>query len=123
MSGTKYLFDTNTLINFFKGNPALQPFINVPLCISIVSVIEFLSFPRIENEHKILLDIFLKKADVIDLTLNNTALIDRVIIIRSTYRLKLPDAIIAATALHTDSILISNDGDFKKLYPLKIITY
>lgn len=123
MNGIKYLFDTNTLINFFKGNPALQPFLNVPICLSVVSVIEFLSFPKINEEHKTLLDVFLKKAEVVDLNLSNKILIKIIIDIRSTYKLKLPDAVIAATALHTNSILITNDGDFKKLDRLKIITY
>jgi predicted nucleic acid-binding protein len=46
-------------------------------------------------------------------------IIERAIQIRKKTRIKLPDAIIAATALANDFILLSdNDNDFKKVEPL-----
>jgi len=123
MSGIKYLFDTNALIGFLTGNTTLQPYTNRPLGISVVSIIEFLSFPRITDEHKMLLDLFLHKAEVIDLDWHNTALIKEVTRVRSMYKLKLPDAIIAATSLHTNAVLVTNDHDFKKIGILQIATY
>ena len=123
MSGAKYVFDTNVLISFFNGSPTLQPFSNAPIYLSVVSVVEFLSFPKIEDAEKKLLYAFLQNVKVIDLSLNDTALIETITSVRRTYRLKLPDATIAATALRLNAALITNDGDFKKLNYLKIITY
>jgi tRNA(fMet)-specific endonuclease VapC len=49
-------------------------------------------------------------------------IVEKCIYIRKNYRLKLPDAIIAATALVHDATLISdNDKDFKRITDLKYI--
>ncbi len=42
---------------------------------------------------------------------------------RKDYRLKLPDAILAATAISNKSDLITNDKSFKKLQELTVITF
>lgn len=49
----------------------------------------------------------------------NEAIIKSAIQIRKVTHIKLPDAIIAATAIHNDYILLStNDNDFKKVISL-----
>ena len=47
------------------------------------------------------------------------SLIDRVVILRAQHRLKLPDAIIAATAIERAAILITEDRQLQKLPSLK----
>ena len=123
MSGINYSFDTNALIHFFKGNPNLRKFIDGSVCLSIIAVIAFLSFPGIKEEDKILLSAFLKEVEVIDLTMDNTALLQTITQLRSTYKIKLPDAIIAATAMHQQAILITNDKHFTSISSLQTITY
>ena len=54
MSGINYLFDTNTLINFLQGNAKLKEYSHVQASISIITFIEFLSFPKITSEDKTL---------------------------------------------------------------------
>lgn len=46
-----------------------------------------------------------------------------VIELRSKYSIKLPDAIVAATANYINQPLITADSDFKKLEELGIIYY
>jgi tRNA(fMet)-specific endonuclease VapC len=123
MSGTKYLFDTNTLISFFNGDPGLQPFSQAPILLSVISVIEFLAFPKITDEHKALFNAFLKKSEVIDLTSGSTAFIETIINVRRLYKLKLPDAIIAATAIYKNATLISNDKHFQNINTLSVLNF
>ena len=50
------------------------------------------------------------------------SIIAKAILIRKSYKLKLPDAIIAASAVVNDYTLIAdNDKDFKKVKELKYI--
>ncbi len=49
-------------------------------------------------------------------------IIERTILLRKAQKIKLPDAIIAATALvHNLTLITRNTGDFSKITGLKII--
>ena len=62
---------------------------------------------------------FIKMVEIIGI---DAKIVEKTIYIRKTYKLKLPDAIIAATALVYDYTLISdNDKDFKPIKALKYI--
>jgi hypothetical protein len=52
MNGIKYLFDKNALINFPDGLPQLQPFAAESICVSVISVIGFLSFASLDEEDR-----------------------------------------------------------------------
>ena len=56
-----------------------------------------------------------------DLQSSNTTLKNKIIEIRNTYRLKLPDAIIAATAIINNAILVTADNDFKRVKELELM--
>lgn len=123
MSGTNVVFDTNALINFFNGHPALQQYINSSLFISVLSIIEFLSYPKITQADKIMLFQFLKNVKIVDLRSSDTTFIQQISTVRSNYKIKLPDAVIAATALSKNAILVTNDRDFTKIISLTVSTY
>ena len=124
MSGSNYLFDTNALISFLQGNPQLNKFVSATsLGISIISVLEFLSFNGVpEDDKKLLLD-FMKKVRLFELNLHDLQLIDTITSVRISYKLKLPDAIIAGTAIRFDAVLITNDKDFAGIPSLNILTF
>ena len=115
MSGIKYIFDTNALISFFQGNPGLQHFIFEPIGISIISVLKFLSFPNINAAAKELLFDFLKEVEVFELKKDNEALISIITALRIESKIKLPNAIIAGTAMYNNAILITTDKGFSKI--------
>jgi predicted nucleic acid-binding protein len=70
-------------------------------------------------EHYQLLSSFIKDATVVDLTEN---IVDSTIDIRKKYKTKLPDAIIAATAIVHNMILITrNITDFKIVKNLQVV--
>jgi predicted nucleic acid-binding protein len=110
--GTQYLIDTNTLIDaqMKKIPPRGMDFIasikNENFTVSFVSYIEFLGYKNITLESKE----FIALANVIEI---NKAIIDACINIRINYKIKLPDANIAATALVNNFTIISrNESDF-----------
>ena len=85
------------------------------VCVSVISKIEFLAFPQITRNDKEIFYNFLKIVDIIDLQSSDEILIDSIIHLRQEYKLKLPDAIIVATAKVSDSILLTRDKELLKL--------
>ena len=60
---------------------------------------------------------------MIDLTTKNTTLIYRIIEIRQQYRLKLPDAVIAAMTIHHVASLITAEREFAKVNTLTVVSW
>jgi len=99
MSGIKYLPDTNIIIGLLKGRePAVNALkgINITDCgYSAVTRMELLGFPGITPEEERAIHNLLERMTHLSLT---PMVEDLTIQIRRQHRLKLPDAIIAATA-------------------------
>jgi predicted nucleic acid-binding protein len=88
----------------------MNPIIDAVANISVITKIEVLGFRMTKNEHEKLLEDFMHDAVVLAL---NDLVIDKTIQIRREHKIKLPDAIIAATALVYDFTLITrNTTDF-----------
>jgi predicted nucleic acid-binding protein len=86
--------------------------------VSVVTKIEVLGFNAPDHHYKTLSD-FINDATVLDLTNN---VVEASIDIRKKYKTKLPDAMIAATALVYDLVLISrNTSDFDHIDGLKVL--
>jgi predicted nucleic acid-binding protein len=120
--GTGFLIDTNTLSDYFSeklpenGLDFIDAIVNDNPQISIMTRIESLSFlsPQIEIYRS-----FVGYATVFDLTED---IILRTIALRRSRRIKIPDAIIAATALEYDLTLIThNTSDFQGIPNLKLL--
>jgi predicted nucleic acid-binding protein len=80
--------------------------------VSVISKMEFLGFPFTEQEKRQAID-FMGCAEIIKL---NDEIVQRVIDIRQEKKIKLPDAIIAATAMEYSAVLITrNTKDFNSL--------
>jgi hypothetical protein len=109
MSGSRYLLDTNAIVALLQGNTHLIQLLQNAswIGISVISQIEFLVFPGLVESDRQLFQEFRQRVDVIDLTTNNAALIHKIIEIRQQYRLKLPDAVIAAMAICDSASLIT----------------
>ena len=120
-----FTLDTNCLIYYFKGEKKivelLQKLIseNTALFISIVTKVEILSYPEITAREIEIFNEIMKNIILIDF---DDKLSNFVIEIKRKYKLKLPDAVIGATALYTNSTLITrNLKDFSKIKELKIL--
>ena len=108
----RYLIDTNAIIDAQMGKipdngmEFMATIINKEFLISFVSYIEFLGYKNISSQS----EAFISLANVIEI---NKDIIDRCIALRKSKRINLPDAIIAATALTQNLIIVSrNTKDF-----------
>jgi predicted nucleic acid-binding protein len=112
----RYLLDTNTIIYLVNGRLAL-PLPDGKYSVSIITEIELLSFSGIsaQEDHKIRDLLFLLER--IQLT---DAVRDETIRLRRNNKLKLPDAIIAASALTQDVVLLTNDHAFSSINGLLV---
>ena len=124
MEQPQYLIDTNIVIDYLgnklpaSGMDFMHTVIDVVPNVSVVTKIEVLGFNAPEQHYKTLSD-FINDAIVLDLTNN---VVEASIEIRKKHKTKLPDAIIAATAIAYDLVLISRDtSDFKNIEGLKVI--
>jgi predicted nucleic acid-binding protein len=119
MSGDSILADTSLIINLFNGVKEIEELISGrSLFISVISEIEVLSFPNITPSEKTLIKDFLSGCYIIDM---EPAIKEITIEIRSKYKVKLPDAIIAATAIYFDLPLFTMDKGFKKIADLQAV--
>ncbi|MCX9075052.1 MAG: type II toxin-antitoxin system VapC family toxin [Candidatus Methanoperedens sp.] len=119
----KYLIDTNVLIYFLQGDkPAVSFFkkiINDELYISLINKIEVLSFPDLSDEEEKSINQFLLNFVTLDV---DNAVAEETIRIRKKYRLKLGDALICATSIMHDTVLVSrNEQDFSRVKELKFL--
>ncbi|MBP5982587.1 MAG: type II toxin-antitoxin system VapC family toxin [Fluviicola sp.] len=124
MEQTQYLIDTNAVIDYLgnKFVTSSMDFMNTIIDavpnVSVVTKIEVLGFNAPEQHNRLLVN-FINDATVFDLTDN---IVEASIEIRKKHKTKLPDAIIAATALVYDLVLITrNISDFKNIDGLKVI--
>ncbi len=112
----RWLLDTNAIIYIQKGlvNEALP---ENDICLSVISRIELLSFPNLTPHDKNILNEFLTNYEVIPLSPEVEAL---TIEMRMKNKLKIPDAIICASAIISDSVLISNDKGLLQIPDLHV---
>ena len=109
------VLDTNIVLYHLSGRLA-EPLPSDRYSVSVISVIEALSYPRIdEAERNDILD-FLNHVDVVDVSMAIALDSAR---LRRTHHLKTPDAIIAATALSLGAELVTNDRDFEGVSDLR----
>ncbi len=125
MSGNRYLLDTNAIVALLQGNAQLLQLLQNSdwIGISIISQIEFLAFSGLGQNDRQLFQQFLQRVEVIGLVSINTGLVDKIIEIRQQYRLKLPDAIIAAMAIQNSASLVTADQEFTKVTILTVINW
>jgi predicted nucleic acid-binding protein len=124
--GTRFLLDTNTIIYMCNGTlpqnaiDFLREEVKNGVQVSIISEIEALSweFPSIEQEH--IMTIFINGSDIVNLS--RPIVLKTIELRKVRKKMKLPDAVIAATALVHDFILVSrNDSDFKRIPGLRYL--
>lgn len=118
----RYLLDTNAVVSLLRGNTSLIQILQKAtwVGISVVTELEFLSFPGLVSQDELLFQQFKNRVEVIDLQSSDVKMISRIIEIRRSAKVKLPDAIIAATALENDATLVSQDMGFSRMDMLSV---
>lgn len=122
--GKKYLLDSNVVIDYLDSKlpkdrmEFINDIVNDIPNISIISKIEILRFNAPHKVYSILTD-FIDSCKIYNL---EDEIIEKTIVLCKKHKIKLPDAIIAATAITNNYILISrNTTDFNKIMELKVI--
>lgn len=123
--GQRYLLDSNTVIDYIADLHSeyvkkwLNQIVDDEINVSIINKIEVLSYnPDKDDNYSTLVDFF-DCANIFNL---NNEIVDATIKLRQKRLTKLPDAIIAATALTHDFTLITrNTKDFKRIEGLKVV--
>jgi tRNA(fMet)-specific endonuclease VapC len=125
MSGNRYLLDTNAIIALLQQDSNLVQLLQDAewIGISVISQIEFLAFSGLQETDIKLFRQFLQRVEICDLSSQNESLINQIILIRQQHRLKLPDAMIAATAKSQSATLVTRDVQLSRLNDLKVVDW
>ena len=126
MNGNGCLLDTNAIIQFLKGNAELVSLLADAdfIATAIIAELEYFSFPRLGEEDLQLYQAFRSRIHVYDVPSDDPMFTQLVVNARKRNGMKLPDAIIAATARANDLAILTADDHFKKLKsPWKVRLY
>lgn len=118
--GIKYLWDTNTVIYYLQKQflPSAEQYMDSILaeyqpCISASTEIELLCWKAMNENDLVVLKSFIADSVVFEL---EKEVKDKTVNLRLNHKIKLPDAIIAATAIvYNLSLLTRNVSDFQKI--------
>lgn len=120
--GQRFLIDTSAVIKYLTrefSEDALSLMDNAlssEYKISFVTQIELLVFNTTVYNDILIREQFVEASDIVYI---DEGIIDKAIYIRRETNIKLPDALIAATAMFYNYMLVStNDNDFNKVIPL-----
>jgi predicted nucleic acid-binding protein len=124
MGRMKYVYDTNIFIYYLADDITVnswftEEFLNLhEILVSPIIRIELLSFVGLSKEEQQSIEDLLSQFNTVSLL---REIENQTIQIKRQYKIKLPDAIIAATAINQDAFLVTrNVGDFKGITGLKI---
>ena len=111
----KTLLDTNAIL-YLLGGCLVEPLEPGEYFASVITEIELLSYPSLNVEAERQIRALLSEIGLVELTppIRNTA-----IQLRRQYELKVPDAIIAGTALVLDAEILTNDPHLLRIPGLR----
>ncbi len=120
----QYLIDNNAISNFFSGlftekgmDFMAEVFDQTPI-ISVITEIEALSWINPDKSKEQIVKAFVQDSSVLGLT---PAVVSQCIHIRRSRKIKTPDAIMAATAIVHNLVLITSDSYFNNIAGLQVI--
>ena len=116
MNGNGFLLDTNAIVQLLKGNAELAKVVSEAdfIATSVIAEMEFLSFSELSENDKMLFRAFKSRIEVYDVPSDDPELMQLVVDSRIKFSLKLPDAIIAGTAMRHGLTVLTADDHFKK---------
>jgi predicted nucleic acid-binding protein len=121
MSGNRILLDTNIVLYLLSGDETIADILNESIIfISFITELELLGYNDLSAEELIKIEGLLTDATVIDI---NSDIKKIVIKLRKSNKIKLPDAIIAATSHFLNIPLLTSDKEFSKLADMNILLY
>ena len=86
-------------------------------CISVITEIELLSYPSLQESEKTNILNLLQEIDIVNF---NESIKYQTIELRKKYNLKIPDAIIVSTAFYKNAMLVTNDKKLKQISEIDV---
>lgn len=114
------VIDTNVLISWYKTGfiPSTKDLTTIVPVFSIITKIEVLGFQHITNSEVKAINAMLGTGELVSIS---DGIVDQTINLRQNYKIKTPDAIIAATALvYSAELWTANTADFSHIKGLKL---
>lgn len=117
MEDSRFTLDTNIILYLFQGRPGPSQLLSgkesLELYTSIITKTELLSFPDITPEEYNWLVGFLD--DAVEVVPYTDEIVSIAIDFRRKTKRKLPDSIVAATAIHVGTPLVTCDKELSKV--------
>jgi predicted nucleic acid-binding protein len=121
MNGNSILIDTNIAIYLLDGDQSLAEILNgKKIYISFITQLELLGYHGLTEEQEQRIEDMLDYFVITDI---NSRIKKEVIQLRKNYLTKLPDCIVAASALYLDLPLLTSDKGFNKIEELDLMLY
>lgn len=121
MNGLNFLCDTNIILYLLSGDKTLAELLDDKrIYLSFITELELLSYKELSRSDIKKINSFISDCTVMDV---NPEIKKYTLIVRQKYKLKLPDAMIAATSIYLKIPLITADLSFKKIEELELIFY
>ncbi len=121
MNGINILLDTNIVLYLLDGDTVLQRYLQgKSFYISFINELELLGYRNITKSEEKSIEFFLEECAIIDI---NSGIKEITKQLRRKHKLKLPDAIVAATAIFLGIPLLSADKHFEGIDDLIFVRY
>jgi predicted nucleic acid-binding protein len=118
MNGIDFLADTNILIYTLEGHPGVKSILPYSFALSVISEIELLGKTGILEEEIEAIRDLLNDCTLIELS---ETIKTRAIQLKQKQKIRLPDAIIAATAIEFSLPLVTADKRLEKIEGLNCL--
>lgn len=118
MNGISVVCGTNPLIYLLNGSQKAAGYLDgKQIWISVISELELFGKKGLTDEEKLEIDSLISSCIIADL---NSGIKELTKEMMQTVNIKLPDAIVAATAMYLDLPLLTFDSDFTRVPGLKL---
>ena len=119
MNGFRIICDTNPLIYLLDGNKNISKILDgKQIYLSVITELELFGKPNLSVRDSKIIEVLLEECFIVDINPEIKYIYRE---IKEKYNLKLPDAIIAATAIYLDMPLLTFDKEFKNISHLKLM--
>jgi len=119
MNGVRIICDTNSIIYLLDGNKDIARLLdNKQIYLSVITELELFGKPNLSVHDSKIMEVLLDECFVIDINQDIKHIYRE---IKHNHNIKLPDAIVAATAIYLDLPLLTFDKGFKNLLHLKLM--
>ncbi|MDR0546167.1 MAG: type II toxin-antitoxin system VapC family toxin [Dysgonamonadaceae bacterium] len=121
MNGIRLICDTNPLIYMLDGNMPLAKFLNnKQIYVSVITELELFGKQNLSSDDSIVIESLLYNCFITEINREIKQLYKQ---IKQNYTIKLPDAIIAATAIYLDIPLLTFDKGFRQISELQLLLW